>query len=81
MPRIKPPKLFLLIIVDQDMRVFNLVGPMSDDTDWNHLVSEARKKGRDVRIEASPDLTLTRDEIIAEIRKRLNYEYAEVLLV
>ena len=42
MPRIKPPKSFLLIIVDQAMKVFNLVGPISDDTDWNHRVSDAQ---------------------------------------
>jgi hypothetical protein len=80
-PRIKPPKSFLLIIVDQDMRVFNLVGPMSDDTDWNHRVAEAQKKGRDIRIDGSPPMVFTRDETIAETRKRLNCEYSEVSLV
>jgi hypothetical protein len=43
-PRIKPPNLFPLIIVDQDMSASNLVGPVSKDTDWNHRFSEARKK-------------------------------------
>ncbi len=81
MPPIKSAELFLLIIVDQDMKVFNLVGPMSDDTDWNHLVSEARRKGRDIRIEKWADSTSTRDEIIAEIRKRLNYDDAEISLL
>jgi hypothetical protein len=80
-PRIKPPKSFLLIIVDQDMRVFNLVGPVSNDSDWNHRVSEARKKGRNIRIDDSPHMASTRDEIVAETRKRLNCEYAEVSLV
>ena len=81
MPRIKPPRSFLLIIVDQDMRVFNLVGPISGDTDWNHRVSEAQKSGRNIRIEGLPQMELARDQIIAETRKRLNCEYAEISLV
>ena len=81
MPRIKPPDSFLLIVVDQELRVFNLVGPMSDDTELNQRVVEAQKKGRDIRIEGSPQMTSTREEIIAETRTRLNYEYSEVSLV
>jgi len=80
-PRIKPPDSFLLIVVDQELRVFNLVGPMSDDTELNQRVVEAQKKGRDIRIEGSPQMTSTREEIIAETRTRLNYEYSEVSLV
>ena len=81
MPRIKPPDQFLLVIVDQELRVFNLVGPMSDDTDLNQRVVEAQKKGREIRIEGSPQMTSTREEIIAETRKRLNCEFSEVSLV
>jgi hypothetical protein len=40
-PRIEP---FLSVIVDHDQRAFSVVGPMSDDTDWNNRVCEAQAR-------------------------------------
>lgn len=63
------------------MRLFNLIEPTCEDTDWNLLVSDAQKDGRDISLDESPPIAVTRDEQIAEIRKRLNCEYTEVLLL
>ena len=81
MSQTEPSQPFLLIIVDQDLRAFNLVEPKGDDTDWNRRVSEAREKGRNVRIDELPLMTMSRDEMIDAIRKRLNCEHTEVSLV
>ena len=54
-------KSFYLIIVDHDRRVFNIVGPISSDRDWNTRVLEAQEAGRDVRcfsIEAADESEL-----------------------
>lgn len=39
---------FFVIICNHDMRTFNVVGPMLDDTLWIERVSAVRKQGRQV---------------------------------
>jgi hypothetical protein len=41
--------LFLLVVVDEDEKVFNIVGPMTDDSEWNAKIVELQKSGRNVR--------------------------------
>lgn len=59
--RIEP---FLLVIVDDDRRVFSVVGPMSDDTDWNKRVCDAQDRGRGVRC-YTPGRSQTREQAIS----------------
>jgi hypothetical protein len=59
-PRIEP---FLLVIVDDDQHAFSVVGPMTDDTNWNNRVCDAQAKGRQVRCHA-PGRSQTREQII-----------------
>jgi hypothetical protein len=63
--RIEP---FLLVIVDDDQHAFSVLGPMSDDTDWNNRVCEAQSKGREVRCHA-PERSQTRQQIIDYFQK------------
>ena len=39
---------------DFDVKLFNLYGPLIDDTEWNNRVREAQQTGRDVRSETVP---------------------------
>jgi hypothetical protein len=64
-PRIEP---FLLVIVDDDLHAFSVVGPISDDTDWNNRVCDAQGKGREVRCHA-PGRSQTRQQIIEYFQK------------
>lgn len=49
MPRQRRAQPFLKIIVDHDNKVFNIVGPITDDTDWIKKIVELQKAGRDAR--------------------------------
>ncbi len=40
---------FFLIVIDEDKKVFNVVGPMTDDRGWNKKIVELQKSGRHVR--------------------------------
>jgi hypothetical protein len=40
---------FFLVLLDDDKKVFNVVGPMTDDTAWNKKVVELQTLGRRVR--------------------------------
>jgi hypothetical protein len=58
--RIEP---FLLVIVDDDRHVFSVVGPMSDDTDWNKRVCDAQVRGRGVRC-YTPGRSQTHEQVV-----------------
>ncbi len=40
---------FFLILRDQDKKKFNIVGPMTDDSDYAERTAELQEQGRDVR--------------------------------
>jgi hypothetical protein len=61
MARIEP---FHLVVVDDDRRLFSVVGPMTDDTDWNRRVCDAQDKGRQVRC-YTPGRGRTREQVVA----------------
>jgi hypothetical protein len=42
MPRPAHVEPFHLVVVDDDARVFSILGPMSDDTSWNKRVRAAK---------------------------------------
>ncbi|WP_415896407.1 hypothetical protein ACMXYX_10100 [Neptuniibacter sp. QD72_48] len=44
---------FYLIITDRDQGVFNIVGPMTDDTSWNKKVCECQNQGRSVNCQTA----------------------------
>lgn len=40
---------FLLVLVDEDNKNFNIVGPMTDDTGWINRILELQNTGRAVK--------------------------------
>ncbi len=54
---------FFLVIVDDDRNVYTVVGPMTDDTDWNKRVCDAQDHGRGVRC-YTPGPSHTREQVV-----------------
>lgn len=71
---------FFLVIVDDDAKTFCVVGPMSDDTEWNHRIVELQEVGRDIRCfstEASKSV-----KAIADLySKQTGFSYSEDLII
>lgn len=40
---------FFLVLVDEDRRIFNIVGPIADDDAWSAKIVELQNSGRKVR--------------------------------
>ncbi len=67
-------ELFFLILRDQDKKKFNIVGPMTDDSDYAQRTTELQEEGRDVRcqsirIDAGMPEIAARERALAEYKK------------
>ena len=69
--------LFHLVISDKDKGVFNVAGPMTDDTEWNNKVVECQKRGRNVTCQTGKGASLTKAELITEVENTSNLTYTE----
>ena len=67
---------FYLIVVDRDQRLFNVVGPMNDDTDHINAVVAAQKKGRDVRC-FTPLAGKPREAIVSDFANQTGFAYSD----
>lgn len=71
---------FYLIIIDDDNNVFNVLGPMTKDHEWNKKVVEQQQAGRNVRCFSDSKS----DSIESSIRRFSNegkYKYSAALIV
>lgn len=80
MPRTHKIDPFLLVIKDEDRGLFTIVGPMTDDTPWNHRVCQAQDKGRQVRCFTAGS-NQTRDQVIADVQHQLGLKYTDEIFV
>lgn len=71
---------FYLIVTDRDKRLFNVLGPMTDDTEHINAVVAAQKEGRAVNCH-TPPTGKSREEIISDFSKQqgLTYSSAPIL--
>jgi hypothetical protein len=61
-----PANVFFLIVIDFDMGLFCVEGPMTDDAPWNLAAGRAREKHRNVQCgPASPD----RGALVSEFQR------------
>ncbi len=65
---------FFLILRDQDKKKFNIVGPMTDDSDYAQRTLELQEQGRDVRcqsirIDAGMPEIAARESAVTEYKK------------
>jgi hypothetical protein len=77
MARVIIPSPYYLAICDEDKKKFNVMGPMSDDSEWTQRVSAAQRQGRRVRIQGPPMVPMTRVEFIDHIRRFTRYTYTD----
>ena len=80
MPRQRKIEPFHLIITDRDKGVFNIVGPMIDDTEWNKKVCQCQDNGRHVNCQTA-NRALTEEQLISEVAKRLGLKYTNEPIV
>lgn len=80
MPRIRSVKPFYLIIIDEDSHVFNVVGPLPNDEEWNKKIVEMQKRGRNVRCFSHPGI-YSRHSIITEVSQSRGYQFSERLII
>jgi hypothetical protein len=73
MPRPKRIQPYFLGIIDEDRGEFNVVGPMTDDTGWNHQVCEAQNEGRKVRVCGTD---VSREHLKSEIQKLFELKFS-----
>lgn len=63
---------FLLVVVDDDKKVFSVEGPMTNDTSWNENICSAQKSGRNVRCFSSKS---NKASIITEMENSYKLEH------
>ncbi len=80
MPRQRTIAPFHLIITDRDKGVFNIVGPMVDDTEWNERVCQCQGNGRHVNCQTA-NRNLTEQQIIVEVTERLGLKHTNEPIV
>jgi hypothetical protein len=76
MPRTRKIEPFFIVVTDRDKKVFNLLGPMSDDTQINHRVVQCQEKGRAVNCHTAGD-GQSRQQIIASCTTELGLTYTD----
>jgi hypothetical protein len=79
------PEPFFLILRDQDRKKFNIVGPITDDSDYAQRTAELQEEGRDVRCQSIrfevgvPEIA-ARERAITEYKKAFpDYVYDPTL--
>ena len=79
MPRQRRIDPFYLVLVDHDNKVFNVVGPMSDDTDWNKDIAELQRTGRKTNCFSVPGSELL-NNIINSCSRQTGYNFSQKLI-
>ena len=64
----------------EDKGLFIVVGPMTDDTSWNHRVCQAKDAGRGVRCYTA-GAGRSVERIIADVQHQLGLKYTAEPLV
>jgi hypothetical protein len=80
MPKHRRVEPFLLVLKDEDKKVFTVVGPMDDDTPWNNRVNKAQEQKRNVACYTA-NRVLSREEVIAEASQFLGLRYVDEIFV
>jgi hypothetical protein len=82
MPKARRVKPFLLLLEDQDEKIFTVIGPITDDTEWGNRVSKAKAEKRRVSICGTEHRSIPLEQVIAETQQFLGerYRYVEEAL-
>lgn len=74
MPKRKRFEAMFLIITDHDNRVFNILGPILDDTNETNRVCELQGAGRNINCHVAQGYT-NRESIIRAYTEQTGYQY------
>lgn len=70
---------FFLVLVDRDTRIFNVVGPMVDDSEWNARIVQLQESDRDVTSFSSA-IERSVEEAAAAYSRQTGYTYSTELI-
>ena len=70
---------FYLIMVDHDKKMYNVIGPISDDSDWNKKIVELQNKNRKVNC-FSVSGSKSFENIISSYSEQTSYVFSQQLI-
>lgn len=79
MPRRRKVKPFLLMLVDHDKKIFNIIGPVTSDTDWTFKIVELQETGRNVSCHVCRS-TVSIDDIARSYSEQTGYRFSLTLI-
>lgn len=80
MPKRKMFEQMFLIITDHDNRVFNILGPIIDDTNPTNRVWELKRAGRNINCHVAEEYG-NRESIIRDYTKQTGYQYVDSSII
>lgn len=81
MPRPRRIEPFYLVLIDREKKIFNIVGPMVDDRDWNKRITQTQSQGRNVGCFTWENRTDSKDQIIVGYKKQYSeYQFSDTLI-
>jgi hypothetical protein len=80
MLNLRKTKTFFLILVNHDIRIFNVVGPISDDADWTNKIREIQRAGKNIN-SFTYSSTKSFDAIVNSYSKQTNYTFSRFLII
>lgn len=72
-------KSFYLAIVDEDNKIFNIVGPIESDAVWNEKICALQDEGKRIRCFSFP-ITESLKSVIDSYSKQSGYSFSEKLI-
>jgi len=79
MSRQKKVEPFLLVISDHDNKVFNIIGPITNDNEWNIKVCNLQKQGRDIRCFSMRNKS--KEALRKEYSQQMGYKFTDNQIV
>ena len=70
---------FYLFLVDDDRKIFNVIGPISDDRVWIDRCAEAQRSGRTVRCFSAP-AQQPEHVVASQYVRQLGYQHVQQLV-
>ena len=70
------PEPFFLVVADRDNSLFNVVGPVEDDSPYVRIVSRLQDDGRKVQV-FNPGEFETREDVISSIAAELGFRHTD----
>jgi hypothetical protein len=72
-------RMFLLVLVDEDQKLFNVLGPITDDDEWNAKIVDLQKSGRNARCFSS-GVERSVEELAALYSRQTGFAYSNILI-